>query len=162
MPHLANIAKILKTSDHRIKLALNNIIKRKGVKLIHPERGSHTLLVSNYHRLKGKVNTNYEDKIIGLNFHTKNSLDGGIELADLVSYVSCQTLRFKSRLVNEYKNIDPEVIKVLRELRRSDLHSCECGDTSYAHYKYNILKLSSIFTELLQTKRITILVAESI
>lgn len=81
--------------------------------------GADRLLIEQYHKLRGKVNLSYEEKIIGINFHTKNSLDAGIELADLISYVSFQTLRFKHRRRNEYKNLTSQSISQIRKLRES-------------------------------------------
>lgn len=82
--------------------------------------GSDAMLVKQYHRLKDKVGEDYGKKIVGINFHTKSSLDGGIELADLISYVSFQTLRFKFRRNNEYgTDLNPETIKSIKILRTS-------------------------------------------
>src|SRR3972149_3746964 len=36
--------------------------------------GADRLLIEQYYKLRGKVNESYEEKIIGINFHTKNSL----------------------------------------------------------------------------------------
>lgn len=81
--------------------------------------GADRLLIEQYHKLRDKVSPSYKGKIIGINFHTKNSLDGGIELADLISYISFQTLRFKHRRVNEYKNLAIRSIIQVKRLRKS-------------------------------------------
>lgn len=79
--------------------------------------GADRLLIEHYYRLTGKVNSSYQEKIIGINFHTKSSLDAGIELADLISYVSFQTLRFKYKRTAEYSNLTPDSIEQIRRLR---------------------------------------------
>ena len=79
--------------------------------------GADRLLIEHYYKLTGKVDRSYQEKIIGINFHTKNSLDAGIELADLISYISFQTLRFKYRRTEEYVNLTPESIVQIRKLR---------------------------------------------
>jgi hypothetical protein len=94
--------------------------------------GSDTLLVANFHKLKNAVHSSYGDKIVGLNFHTKNSLDGGIELADLISYVSCQTIRFVHRRTTEYSNLDSLAVTSLRKIRAlmNSFHKIELVDAS--------------------------------
>ena len=79
--------------------------------------GADRLLIEHYYRLRDKVDDSYQEKIIGINFHTKNSLDAGIELADLISYISFQTLRFKYRRTEEYSNLTLESIVQIRKLR---------------------------------------------
>ncbi len=125
--------------DHLLPLAITQfaLFKWHAEELIEAEKGntrntkeyinfeslsgSDVESVKNYHRLKNKINK-YNEKIIGLNFHTKNSIDGGLELADIISYISCQTLRLKycktelGKLAQN-EHLKEEIRKLRKEMR---------------------------------------------
>lgn len=91
--------------------------KRKVESYINFEsqKESDSLIIDNFHRYQDR-NYTYGDNLIGVNLHTKGSLDGGIQLADLISYVSCQILRSKHSLKNEI-SLNSSVLSYIRELR---------------------------------------------
>jgi hypothetical protein len=68
-------------------------------------------------KYKDKISRDYYDRVIGLNFLTKNSLNGGIELADLISYVSFQSLRFKYNRTVETEGFSDETKQILKKTR---------------------------------------------
>jgi hypothetical protein len=59
----------------------------------------------------------YGERILGINFLTKGSLSGGIELADIISYSYCQSLRSKYRCKDELKSIPHKSILQTRRIR---------------------------------------------
>lgn len=98
-----------------------DVFKRNSKAYINFESlsGSDVESVDNYHRYKEKID-GYNEKIIGLHFHTKNSIDGGLELADIIAYVSCQALRLKlSRQELGRLSEDKHLIGELRKLRKT-------------------------------------------
>lgn len=101
--------------------------KRKAIGFIFFESlsGADTKAISNYHKYKEKVGNGYSKRIVGINFPTKNSLDGGIEIADYISYISCQTLRAQHRVYSETKNISSKLKETLRELRDFMRETCK-------------------------------------
>lgn len=105
----------LKIDEMREKLLDKTLIK--GYLNFESLSGSDTMLISNFHKLKSKISTAYEAKIVGLNFHTKSSLGGGIELADLISYISFQTLRSSNHLKSELENISTESLNHIKRIR---------------------------------------------
>lgn len=74
--------------------------------------------IAYFHKFKGKISADYQHRVVGVNFPTKNSLDGGIEIADIISYVSCQSLRFTHKLHSEAKNISEFRKNQLKRMRR--------------------------------------------
>lgn len=90
---------------------------KKGYINFESLSGADTVLIEQYHKLKSKIDQTYEEKIIGIDFHTKNSLEGGIELADLISYISFQSLRGRT-LKTECPNLSDNSIDRIREFRQ--------------------------------------------
>lgn len=63
-------------------------------------------------------NYRYGNEIIGMNLHTKASTNGGgIEIADLISYISTQTLRSEHRLKHELVGITAPKLKQIQVIR---------------------------------------------
>lgn len=63
----------------------------------------------------------YGETIIGINFHTKGSLEAGVELADLIAYISTQSLRFKYKRKLELSilsNLSKKKIDIIKKMRR--------------------------------------------
>ena len=89
--------------------------------------GADVKPIAYFHRYKDKISSkpDYGERVVGINFPTKNSLDGGIEIADLISYISCQTLRNSHRLVDELKGISEGRIKQIKRARTSMRTHCK-------------------------------------
>lgn len=79
------------------------------------QKESDGLIIDNFHRYQDQ-NYTYGGNLVGVNLHTKRSLDGGIQLADLISYISCQSLRSKHLLKNEIL-LNPTMLGYMKELR---------------------------------------------
>lgn len=103
---------------------------------IESHQESDIRLINAYHKF-GDLNPAYKTDILGINLHTKRSLDSGIELADLISYVSCQTLRFSHRIKNELKDIPENRHEILKDIR-TDLRGLgiTLSDITNDRFKY--------------------------
>lgn len=119
LPILAAFKYHLETLEAQEK---KDVYKRifKGFISFESLSGADVKPIAAFHKYKDKIKegVDYGNKIVGLNFPTKNSLDGGIEIADLISYVSCQTLRTSHKLTSELKNISEERIKLIKKARK--------------------------------------------
>lgn len=99
--------------------------KHKGFISFESLSGADVKPVGTFHKYKDKIGSEYGERIIGINFPTKNSLDGGIELADLISYISCQTLRSKRRLYGEMLGITDKRKQEIKKLRKFMRINCK-------------------------------------
>lgn len=98
----------------------NNTLKpeEKGYLNIESQSNSDVKFIKIFHSFKDRIpNKVYDKKIVGINLHTKSSLDAGIELSDLITYIACQTLRFKFRLNDELKDIPNTRILIIKNVR---------------------------------------------
>lgn len=91
--------------------------KFKGFINFESLSGADVKSINYFHKFKEKINFDYRHRVVGINFPTKNSLDGGIEIADIISYVSYQTLRFSHKLAHEMKTIPEYRKKQLKRMR---------------------------------------------
>ncbi len=91
--------------------------KFKGIINFESLSGADIKPIKYFHKYKDKVSIDYTHRVVSINFPTKNSLDGGIEIADLISYVSCQTLRFSHKLYAEIAKISENRKKLLKRMR---------------------------------------------
>lgn len=96
-----------------------DILKRSAKAYINIEsqKNSDIQLINTFHKNASIVYKKFGEDIVGLNLHTKGSLDAGIELADLISYISFQTLRNKCKLKYELKHLTGAKIKLIKNLR---------------------------------------------
>lgn len=99
---------LLSDDDHSLNIGYINM---------ESQSNSDIKFIKIFHSYKDKDET-YGKKIIGINLHTKSSLDSGIELSDLITYIACQTLRFKSKLKEELKDIPTTRIAIIKDIRK--------------------------------------------
>ncbi len=114
--------KIFIPLDLTIKRALNyhlSVLKEEdAIGYVNAESNRTTDL-----RLVGIYNTyididsDYGKKVLGIRLHNKKSLDAGIEIADLISYISFQTLRFSKKLNAELADVPKNRFKVIQKVR---------------------------------------------
>ncbi len=102
---------------HSQSLIPEDKIIKVGYINLESQKTSDNKLINLFHSYKN-INYSYGNIILGLNLHTKGSLDAGIELADFISYVSCQTLRFSHRLSKELLDVPNNRYDILKRLRR--------------------------------------------
>lgn len=106
---------------HSAKLVIheeNEIYHRpvKGYINFESQKESDSIIIDNFHKYQDMHYT-YGDNLIGINLHTKGSLDGGIQLADLISYITCQSLRSKYNLDKEML-LNVAMLKYVRDIRK--------------------------------------------
>ena len=123
--------------DFNYKYLINDSKSVKnGYINIESHHQSDIRLIKSFHRYIS-IYPKYDTNILGLRLHNKKSLDAGIEIADLISYSSCQTLRFSHRLTDELKDIPKVRYKILKQIR-SELRArnIKLYDISGDSFKY--------------------------
>jgi hypothetical protein len=98
----------------------NNLLSNidKGYINMESQSNSDVKFIKIFHSYKDKdKDKKYDKRIVGLNLHTKSSLDSGIELSDLITYIACQTLRSRFRLKNELKHIADNRMLIIKHIR---------------------------------------------
>jgi hypothetical protein len=138
-PHSYEYKKIQKEYRDHIKKQTTKEFEPQTLSL-HAAFSYHAHLINKSHSKQGAINFeslssqdsrlveifhkyNNPDYIEGkqitcINYHTKASLDSGIEIADLVSYVSFQSLRNKYHLKKELSDIPEDRIGYIIRLRK--------------------------------------------
>jgi len=106
-----------------------------------------------FHNFQKKINGNnnnsykYGNDILGINLLTKPSLASGIELADLIAYLNCQTLR-GIYAKNELNKIRDERLVLIRKMQL-------CLNRKFKIQRINVTDKS----EIIKTKKASMLLA---
>lgn len=104
----------------------------KGYINVESRNESDSFLIKVFHKYGQNIYRKIGDDVVGLNLHTKGSLDSGIEIADFISYTSFQTLRSKYRLKHELSAITKShlsiIINARKKLRKFGINIIDVSD----------------------------------